>query len=49
MIFSISHRTRERVQDVNYWFRSFLRNIGTTLEEDSLDTEVINYPYLALL
>ena len=35
-------RTRERTQDVNFWMKSFLRNIGTALEENLADTEVKN-------
>jgi len=33
-------RTRERTQDVNFWMKSFLRNIGTALEENLADTEM---------
>ena len=39
MVTALFHRTRERIQDVNYWMTSFLRNIGTALEEDGLDID----------
>lgn len=33
-ILSIVYRARERIHDVNFWMRSFLKNIGTLIEED---------------
>ena len=46
LIILVFYRTRERTQDVNFWMKSFLRNIGTALEENLADTEVSRIPCL---
>ena len=33
-ILCIAYRARERIHDVNFWMRGFLKNIGTLIEED---------------
>ena len=33
----VSHSARERINDVNLWMKSFLKNIGTLIEEDGED------------
>lgn len=33
----VSYSTRERINDVNLWMKSFLKNIGNLIEEDGED------------
>ena len=33
----VFHSARERINDVNLWMKSFLKNIGTLIEEDGED------------
>ena len=33
----VSYSARERINDVNLWMKSFLKNIGTLIEEDGED------------
>ena len=32
--FNLFYSARERVHDVNFWMKSFLKNIGSLIEED---------------
>ena len=37
VLINVSYSARERINDVNLWMKSFLRNIGTLIEEDGED------------